>query len=276
MEAGIANEMNCAEIQFNLSGYLDRRPEGGLTHEIERHLASCPLCRQQFSDLRSLRDDLRMLSRPGLPPAIAQSIKLKLRDEIRIGRTVGISSSAGEWIRLRLMPISVGVIASVVVGLSFISLLFSGRSVYNGFDGTVAMADRKVLIAPDGVPIQKADDGFISASDYARNRLAFAGDSPSINPHGALISLSRSLLQSGIKNDEVVVVADVFSNGLARIAEVVEPSHDSKAMDDLEKALVSDPSNAPFVPADLDKRSDNVRVVLKFQSVEVNTRRSRR
>jgi hypothetical protein len=66
-------------------------------------------------------------------------------------------------------------------------------------------------------------------------------------------------------------VADVFGNGLAQIAEVVEPSRDRHAVAELQKALDSDPSYAPFVPASYENRPDSVRVVLRFQSVAVNT-----
>ncbi len=78
-----------------------------------------------------------------------------------------------------------------------------------------------------------------------------------------------------MKDDEVVVVADVFSSGLARVAEVVEPSHNTQAVLELEKALASDPAFAPFVPSRIETRPDSVRVVLKFQSVNVSTRERR-
>jgi hypothetical protein len=75
-----------------------------------------------------------------------------------------------------------------------------------------------------------------------------------------------------MRDDEVVVVADVFSNGLAQISEVVEPSRDRKAVEELQKALGSDPSFAPFVSSNLDQRSsDTIRVVLKIQNVNVRT-----
>jgi hypothetical protein len=73
-----------------------------------------------------------------------------------------------------------------------------------------------------------------------------------------------------MKDEEVVVVADVFGNGLARIAEVVEPSSDLRAVSDLQKALESDPAYAAFIPSNLESRPDSVRVVLKFQSVDVS------
>ena len=75
-----------------------------------------------------------------------------------------------------------------------------------------------------------------------------------------------------MRDDEVTVVADVFGNGLAQIAEVVEPSRDERAVEELERALQSDPSYAPFVPANMDQRSsETIRVVLKIQSVNVDT-----
>jgi hypothetical protein len=102
--------------------------------------------------------------------------------------------------------------------------------------------------------------------------MAVAGESPSVNPQGALVALTRSLVRGEMKDDEVTVVADVFGNGLAHIAEVVEPSHDRNAVAELQKALQSDPAFAPFVSADLDQRSDPVRVVLKIQNVNVSTK----
>jgi hypothetical protein len=73
-------------------------------------------------------------------------------------------------------------------------------------------------------------------------------------------------------DDEVTVVADVFGNGLAQIAEVVEPSADRRAVEQLQKALESDPAYAPFVPANMDHRSGTIRVILKIQNVNVSTR----
>lgn len=133
-----------------------------------------------------------------------------------------------------------------------------------------------VLLASNRNPYSTNSFAEISPSEYAQARLGLAGESPSINPQGALIALTKSLIHGGMKDDEVVVVADVFSNGLAQIAEVVEPSHNWRAVGELEKALDSDPSVAPFVPTSLESRPDSVRVVLKFQSVDVNTNQKRR
>ena len=99
---------------------------------------------------------------------------------------------------------------------------------------------------------------------------------PSVNPSGALIALTKSFVRGDMKDDEVVVVADVFGNGLARIAEVVEPTNDWKTVNELEDALKNDPDYAPFVPAKVDHRSETVRVIFKIQHVEVSTKKVRR
>jgi hypothetical protein len=268
--------MKCSDLQSDVSLYADGLLDAAETAVFEDHLETCPLCRQQVDDIRLLKNSLRQFSRPAMPVAVSNRVRLAIRDDIRSGRASSVTASTREWFQMRLMPLSVGILTSVVVGFSFLAMLFSGGLAIDDYKAGTRGSDTRVLIAANRNPYDNRDPAEISASAYARTRLAVAGESPSINPQGALIALSRSLVARGIKNDEVVVVADVFSNGLARIAEVVEPSQDISAVGELEKALDSDPPNAPFVPAAMDSRSDSVRVVLKFQSVEVNSRSPRR
>jgi hypothetical protein len=112
----------------------------------------------------------------------------------------------------------------------------------------------------------------ISPGDYANSRYGFTRESPSLNPQGALVAFTKSLVRGEMRDDEVVVVADVFGDGLANVAEIVEPSRDKRAVDELQKALQTDPAYAPFVPAEMDQRSETVRVVLRIQSVNVRAR----
>ena len=239
---------------------------------ISNHLVHCPLCRQVYSEVREVRSNLRKMRRPEISAEAVESIKAAVYRESRTRRFVPVSSAMRDWLQLRLMPYSVGAVASVVIGLSFLSLLFSGGLRSGPFSDTAGNGDPSVLLASNRHTYNDdVSQSPILQSDYARGRLAFASESPSVNPQGALIALTRSLVHGGMKNDEMVVVADVFSNGLAQIAEVVEPSRDRRAVGELEKALDSDPSYAPFVPANLENRPDSVRVVLKFQSVNVST-----
>ena len=66
--------------------------------------------------------------------------------------------------------------------------------------------------------------------------------------------------------DEMVVVADVFSNGAASLTDVMHAPRDRRMLDDFQAALRN---NAAFVPASIDGRPDTMRVVFSIQRVEV-------
>ena len=67
----------------------------------------------------------------------------------------------------------------------------------------------------------------------------------------------------------MMVVADVFSNGNASLADVVQAPRDRRMLADFESALRRD---AAFVPASLDRRPDTMRVVFSVQKVDVRDR----
>jgi hypothetical protein len=110
----------------------------------------------------------------------------------------------------------------------------------------------------------------LNESEFLSSRAAFAAESPSVNPRGALLALTRSILRGEFKDDEVVVVADVFGDGLAEVVEVVEPANDARTAERIERAFSAKGSTPPFVPASADHRGDLVRVVFRIQSVNVS------
>jgi hypothetical protein len=72
--------------------------------------------------------------------------------------------------------------------------------------------------------------------------------------------------------DEMVVGIDVFSNGTASLADVVQAPRDRRMLEDFESALRQDPS---FVKASLDRRPDTMRVFFSMgatQKVEADDR----
>lgn len=268
--------MKCSDLQLNLAAYATASTDDPTNDAIKAHLVSCPLCRQQHDEFREIAAGLRQMRRPEISAKLKHSIKQNVRAEIRNSQTAWLpfTHEIREWVTLRFMPYSVGVCASLLVAFTFLTMMFSGM--LKPHVSTGSRTDSAMLFASNRDSFDIASNSDISPSEYAQTRLGFAGESPSINPHGALIALTRSLVRGGMKDDEVVVVADVFGNGLAQIAEVVEPSRDRHAVSELQKALDTDPSYAPFVPASLENRPDSVRVVLKFQSVNVNTTPKRR
>jgi hypothetical protein len=246
--------MRCDELKNLIAIEADDCLSSDEKARLADHLASCPLCRQERDDFRNLRRDLRMIHAPVLPKSALAALRTTVAAKAG-GIGFWIAEDQRPWMKAWLMPSSVGTFTSVVLGIGFLWLLtLSPVRMPEHF------ADQRDDY-PD--PLQLA---------YVEQRSDVSTESPSVNPQGALVALTNSLVRRDMKDDEVVVVAEVFGNGLAKIDEVVEPSKDRRAVDELEKALHSDPSFAPFVPADVDKRPTSMKVVLKIQNVNVNTR----
>jgi hypothetical protein len=265
--------MKCRELQTNLSLYFDDVLTPEERDLLDGHLAACPLCRQTLSDLQDLRNGLRALARPKMPEFSVASLRAAVAEQLRPSfATPGfhLLDQPRNWSKVWMMPSAVGAFASVVIFTFMLwGILFTAPD-----PGQYASATRQssTPLTFPGVGNRASFDNLdISPSEYALTRHNIAGESPSLNPQGALVALTKSLVRGEMSDEEVVVVADVFSNGLAQIQEVVEPTNDARAIERLEKALQSDPSYAPFVPASFDQRSETMRVVLKIQSVEVYT-----
>lgn len=259
--------MKCIELQSNLALYADGLTDEAESTAVKAHLYACPICRQHYSEFREIRVGLQQLRRPEISIALKNTIKQNVRAERQ--KTAWLAPDIREWLLMRVMPYGVGVLASVMIGVTFLTALFSG--IFNPQTVPMAMHNASsVMLASNRNPLADYDI-VISPSDYAQTRLAFANESPSINPQGALIAMTSSLARSGKKDDEVVVVADIYGNGSAEIAEVVEPSRNSRAVAQIEKAFYTASADAPFVPASMENRPESVRVVLKFQTVDVKT-----
>jgi hypothetical protein len=65
----------------------------------------------------------------------------------------------------------------------------------------------------------------------------------------------------------MIVVADVYGNGSASLAAIVEPPRNPRALDDLQAALRKNPA---FVPASFDGRPQTLRVVFVLQKMNVD------
>jgi hypothetical protein len=111
----------------------------------------------------------------------------------------------------------------------------------------------------------------VSSEDFSNLRAPYAEQSPSLNPGGALAALTSSYANPSVNTeaDDMIVIADVFSNGSASIADVVQAPRDRQMLTDFEVALRQ---SAAFVPASLDRRPDTMRVVFTVQKVDVRDR----
>ena len=270
--------MMCENTQSNLPVYFDDVLASATRDEIEKHLAVCPVCRGKAADFQALKNDLRRLARPALSARNLTALRQKLAREIESKQ--GIFSqfqpeNRREWLRVRWMPYTVGTAASLLFTVTLLwTLLSTAYLPENNVEFARSDTPYRINLTPtNSNPLMTTADFDLSPANFAATRYAVSGNSPSLNPQGALVALTKSIVRGKMKDDEVVVVADVFGDGLAHIAEIVEPSSDSAAVRELEKALKNDPRYAaPFVPANMDGRSDStVRVIFKINRVDIQT-----
>jgi anti-sigma factor RsiW len=269
--------MTCDEIQETLSLYV----EDGLTPEERQacyqHLEVCPVCRAHVADLRSLRSGLAMLSKPALPPDLIPSIKLAVaaqaaeqkarRNDTAMDR---VNDFALKWLQPRPLRYAFSSLASIIIFTAVFAALRPHMIALH--EATLAFEQVQIVTAPDDYLLSDYDiTKPISSASYAALRTPFNTESPSLNPAGALATLGwqvdhwRRTNRQG--DDDMVIVADVFTNGSASLADVVQAPRDHRVLEEFEKALRTDPA---FVPASLDRRPETMRVVFSVQRVDVH------
>ncbi len=269
--------MLCEDLQFNLPIYFDDVLSETERAGVEKHLARCPVCRVKLAEFQNLRNSLRNLPRPVLTNEKLTAMRNRVAREAQAEQGIFaafLPAARREWLQMRVMPYAVGTAASLLFTITLLWTLLSAAYIP---EKTVELARNEtplpssVLLANSN-PATYINSQELNPAAYAAARYSVAGNSPSLNPRGALVALTKSIVRGKMKDDEVVIVADVFGDGLAQIAEIVEPSSDVQAVHELEKALKTDPRYAaPFVPANMDGRSDTVRVIFKINRVDIQT-----
>lgn len=263
--------MNCENLQFNLSLYIDDVLSEDERASIEKHLPTCPLCRQKLSEYKELKNNLRMVARPQIPADLLNSVRSAVAFEINqptinIGNEIrtSFSDKIAHW----LMPYSIGTVAASLFAFVLFSFILTGNSNNSEFiaQNESSENEKSSILLAKGTPDKIRDELFLP-EDY--ERITIADYQPELNPTGALVALTKSIVRGNIKDEEVVIVADVFSNGFARINEVVEPPNNQESMDELQKAFRTNPADAPFLPVKGGTKAGYVQVILKIQRVDV-------
>jgi len=266
--------MSCEDIQESLSLYCDDGLEPDARANCYQHLEVCPVCRAHLAELRSIRQSLAMLPRPSVPADLVPAINHALVAEAAardVRRHVTFADVISELLWPRVTRYAFSSVASLLLFASvFLALrpqLIALNEAVRAFDAAMTMTDS---IDPSArYDINRP----ISPESYSALRAPFNAESPSLNPRGALASLGRSSVNksNGRRGDvdDMMVVADVFSNGAASLADVMRAPRDRHMLEDFQKALRQD---AAFVPADLDRRPGTMRVVYSVHRVDVHDR----
>jgi putative zinc finger protein len=266
--------MSCEDIQESLSLYCDDGLAPDERALCYQHLEVCPVCRAHLAELRSIRQSLAMLPRPRVPADLAPAINHALSAEAAVRdrrRHVTFADVISELLWPRVTRYAFSSVASLLLFASvFLALrpqMIALNEAVRAFDAAMTMSD---TIDPSArYDINRP----ISPESYSALRAPFNAESPSLNPSGALASLGRSSANSpnGRRSDadDMMVVADVFSNGAASLADVMRAPRDRRMLEDFQKALRQD---AAFVPSELDRRPGTMRVVYSVHRVDVHDR----
>ncbi len=265
--------MSCKEIQPSLSLYVDDGLTADARVAVYGHLEVCPLCRARLAEMRSIRSGLAMLSRPAPPLDLIPSINRALAVEAAMQKarhkaTLGDMVSA--WLQPVMMRYAVSSLASIII---FTGVFAALRPHMIALHEAAVAFDQSTITIVTVDPFHPVYDinKPISPQSYAALRNPFNVESPSLNPGGALATLTseptrpRGIGREG--DDNMMVVADVFTNGSASLADVMQAPRDRRMLADFEKALRQ---NAAFVPAALDRRPETMRVVFSIQRVDVH------
>lgn len=257
--------MLCEEIKQSLSPYIDDCVSLPTRVAVDEHLDRCPVCRSEVTQLRTLTRRLASLDQPVPPADLAAIINDALLIEAAAKRQAPNPSwtyRAARFLQPRLMPYTVGSFASVIM----FTLMFAALRPHFVALREAALQRQTVLVLQTpGFDLNKP----VSSEDFAASRAPFAEQSPSLNPGGALAALTRAYARPHREADDMIVIADVFSNGAASLADVVQAPRNRQMLNDFESALRQD---AAFVPASLDRRPDTMRVVFAVQKVDVDDR----
>ena len=262
--------MLCEETKQSLSLYVDDCVSLPTRVAIDEHLARCPVCRDEMIELRSLRRRLSLLSVPTPPADLAASISNALTIEAAARRqeaNPSLVQRTRRFIEPWVMPYSAGSFASL---LMFFLMLNALRPHFVALREAAASQRIGVMMVEAGEYDLYQP---VTPEGFAASRAPFGVESPSLRPGGALatltISYARPHANSRGDADDMIVVANVFSNGAASLADVVQPPRDKRMLDEFESALRQD---AAFVPASVDRRPDTMRVVFTMQKVDVDDR----
>ena len=258
--------MTCEETSRLISPYIDDALSLPLRVAMDEHLDRCPVCRAHVVGLRTLSRGLRQLPRPMVPGDLAASISDALQIEAAARRQTPYRSFKERmalWAEPRLMPYGVGAMASIIL---FVSMFVGLRPHFEALQRAAKESDAVLAVSNTGFDLNRP----VTPEDFSARRAPFAEQSPSLDPKGALAVLTSSYAQPRAESnediDDMIVVADVFSNGSASLAGVVQAPRNPQMLTDFEVALRQ---SAAFVPASLDRRPGTMRVVFSVQKVDV-------
>jgi len=226
--------MSCVKFKESLSPYLDGQLPASFRSACDEHLVGCPLCRSELAAARSILRGLRDFAVPAAPAGLADSINRRLMIEAvaqRKQQRKPLFSAILSWVQPRVMPYSVGAFASLLLFVGIIAALRPHLRALRDAELANRVSDGRYILA------NATSEGFypditrpVSPKGLAAVRAPFGVESPSLNPRGALAALTMAPSHHHEGDDDMVVVTDVFTDGRASLADVVQALATNKSL----------------------------------------------
>src|SRR6476661_7177135 len=158
--------MNCTDIGSELTLYADGVLDEAAAEGVSQHLDQCPLCREKMSELREVRVALRRMKPVETPPRLKLQLRRAIADEMRVQKTSWLPVSAVDraWLRTAVMPYAVGTVASLVIGFTVLTMMFSGIRNRNALSSQPGGSD-SILLASNRDPFSSRD--LVSPTEFA-------------------------------------------------------------------------------------------------------------
>ena len=202
--------MNCEELQLILPLYADDALSDAERLAMDEHLPVCPLCRSSLSEYRSITNEIRAHSVNEMPRDLAFSIKSALHERLDRRPVITVATDRADSLREKvlhwLMPYSIGTVAASVFTIAFLFVMMSELQTSVSVLEARGKQDSTVLLANSNASEVIGD--LQLPPEFGDVPIAVSP--PELNPAGALIALTKSIVRGDMKDEEVVVVADVF------------------------------------------------------------------
>ena len=172
--------MNCKDIEYSLSLYLDNLLSPANKRAIEEHLTSCPQCSKELAQLQQTGKLVDGLGEVEPPPWFKQKIMARVREEAEK------KSLAQKWFYPLRIKIPVQIMATIVIAVLAVYIYRSGdeqmRSVLPPTVPAPVMETKKDQLSEQATKPSDADKTFvkekIAAKKYIRDEKIVLQDLP--------------------------------------------------------------------------------------------------
>jgi tetratricopeptide (TPR) repeat protein len=199
--------MRCSKVQRYISEYVDGTLDARRSAELERHIETCPVCREVLADFRSMKDAASDLDAPEPGEAVWLRIKGRIASRVPAVEPAGPVRVPGRW------AFGLSVPALRLAGAAAVVLVLVASGVYIGV---------RVGTSGAATPPRNSEKYTLAKLDEAEAYY-----------QKAIKSLSEAF--AGEKGTMITQVADIFERNLAVIDATIQACREAvrKEPDDL-------------------------------------------